>query len=281
MAYTFGDIENAPGQVYDFLKRKFVSLTKPDEEGDYSSRKGSISRQQKLAEALSQMGAQEQAVSTAGGITAPMSGMGALARGLTSFGGPTVEGGTFNLGGTSPQTPLAPQDRGNVQMRDVSQSLPDIMLGDVKSTAQGARPYEDQQRLLREYRRSSDPNVRQMATEERALIEAERERNKPTWRQPGDQLFTNEGVAVGTGVPMAPRTTYVGGDNPAEDYIIVATTDDQGRPVQRRILKSSIPIAGEPPNITEPTQAMNYPNNPTVMVNGQEFTNPYYKKGRE
>ena len=263
------------------------------------------------------MGAQEQAVSTAGGITAPVSGMGALARGLTSFGGaymsgkaerdaaaldkaslkdaadkvealytmpvegPTVEGGTFNLGGTSPQTPLAPQDRGNVQMRDVSQSLPDIMLGDVKSTAQGARPYEDQQRLLREYRRSSDPNVRQMATEERALIEAGRERDKPTWRQPGDQLFTNEGVAVGTGVPMAPRTTYVGGDNPAEDYIIVATTDDQGRPVQHRILKSSIPIAGEPPNITEPTQAMNYPNNPTVMVNGQEFTNPYYKKGRE
>jgi hypothetical protein len=71
----------------------------------------------------------------------------------------------------------------------------------------GARPYEDQQRLLREYRRSSDPNVRQMATEERALIEAGIERDKPTWRQPGDQLFTNEGVAVGTGVPVPPKTT--------------------------------------------------------------------------
>ena len=87
MAYTLGDIGNAPGQVYDFLKRKYVNLTTPDEEGDYSSRKGRISRQQKLAEALSQMGAQEEEVSTVGGITAPVSGMGALARGLTSFGG--------------------------------------------------------------------------------------------------------------------------------------------------------------------------------------------------
>ena len=87
MAYTLDDIGNAPGQIYDFLKRKYVSLTKPDEDGNYSSRKGSISRQQKLAEALSQMGAQEEEVSTVGGITAPVSGMGALARGLNSFGG--------------------------------------------------------------------------------------------------------------------------------------------------------------------------------------------------
>lgn len=216
----YEDIGNAPGQVYDFLKRKFVSLTKPDEEGDYSSRKGSISRQQKLAEMLSQMGAQEQAVSTAGGITAPISGMGALARGLTSFGGAYlsgkaerdaaaldkaslkdaadkvealytlggIEGGTFKLGGP-PTEPLAePQnksvlqmrnipDRSKVQPRDIGQTMPrEITLGDVSL---GARPYEDQQRLLREYRRSSDPNVRQMATEERALIEAERDRNQP------------------------------------------------------------------------------------------------------
>ena len=60
------------------------SLTKDD---DYASRKAAIARQEKLAEMLSQMGAQEQAVSTAGGITAPVSGMGALARGLSSFGG--------------------------------------------------------------------------------------------------------------------------------------------------------------------------------------------------
>jgi len=65
------------------------SLTKDD---DYASRKAAIARQEKLAEMLSQMGAQEQAVSTAGGITAPMSGMGALARGLTSFGGSYLSG---------------------------------------------------------------------------------------------------------------------------------------------------------------------------------------------
>jgi hypothetical protein len=66
-----------------------ISFTKDD---DYSSRKAAIARQEKLAELLSQMGAQEQAVSTAGGITAPVSGMGALARGLTSFGGAYMSG---------------------------------------------------------------------------------------------------------------------------------------------------------------------------------------------
>ena len=68
---------------------KYISFTKDD---DYASRKAAIARQEKLAEMLSQMGAQEQAVSTAGGITAPMSGMGALARGLTSFGGSYLSG---------------------------------------------------------------------------------------------------------------------------------------------------------------------------------------------
>ena len=89
----YEDIENAPGQVYDWAKRKFVSLTKPNEDdSDYTTRSAAVARQQKLAEALSQMGAQEQSVSTAGGITAPVSGMGALARGLTSFGGSYLAG---------------------------------------------------------------------------------------------------------------------------------------------------------------------------------------------
>ena len=88
------DIGSAPGQAYDWAKRQFISLTKPDDAatGDYTTRSAAIARQQKLAEALSQMGAQEQAVSTAGGITAPMSPMGALARGLTSFGGSYLSG---------------------------------------------------------------------------------------------------------------------------------------------------------------------------------------------
>ena len=189
------------------------SLTKDD---DYASRKAAIARQEKLAELLSQMGAQEQAVSTAGGITAPMSGMGALARGLTSFGGSYlsgkaakdaealdkaslenaadkaealytlggIEGGTFKLG----EPPTEPQDksvlpmrdipdRSKVQPRDIGQTMPrEIALGDVSL---GAPSYEDQQRLLRGYRRSSDPNLRQVATDEGGRIEAERDRNKP------------------------------------------------------------------------------------------------------
>ena len=75
------------------VKNAAVSLFKSDDApGDYSSRKASLARQQKLADMLSQMGAQEQAVSTAGGIIAPMSPMGALARGLTSFGGSYLSG---------------------------------------------------------------------------------------------------------------------------------------------------------------------------------------------
>jgi hypothetical protein len=62
----------------------------------YDPQMMAIVRQQKLAEMLSQMGAQEQAVSTAGGITAPMSPMGALARGLTSFGGSYLAGQAEN-----------------------------------------------------------------------------------------------------------------------------------------------------------------------------------------
>jgi hypothetical protein len=67
----------------------YINLTQDD---DYASRLASIARQQKMAEALSKMGEQEQAVYTAGGITAPMSPMGALARGLTSFGGSYLSG---------------------------------------------------------------------------------------------------------------------------------------------------------------------------------------------
>lgn len=71
----------------NFVGNKTVNLFKQDATGDYSTRKAALTRQQKLADALTQMGAQEQAVYSAGGITAPVSPMAALARGLTSFGG--------------------------------------------------------------------------------------------------------------------------------------------------------------------------------------------------
>jgi len=197
---------------------KYISFTKDD---DYASRKAAIARQEKLAEMLSQMGAQEQAVSTAGGITAPISGMGALARGLTSFGGSYlsgkaerdaaaldkaslenaadkaealytlggIEGGTFKLGEPAMETPMQGiPDSSKVQPRDIGQTMPrEITLGDVSL---GAPSYEDQQRLLRGYRRSSDPNLRQVATDEGARIEAERDRaetkafrDRPVYRE--------------------------------------------------------------------------------------------------
>ena len=88
----YGFIDDAANYVSS-VPNKVISLFKSDDApGDYSSRKASLARQQKLADMLSQMGAQEQAVSTVGGITAPVSPMGALARGLTSFGGAYLSG---------------------------------------------------------------------------------------------------------------------------------------------------------------------------------------------
>lgn len=60
--------------------------------GDYTSRAAELARQQKLADMLSQMSQQEIPVSTAGGISAPVSPMSALAKGLTSFGGSYLAG---------------------------------------------------------------------------------------------------------------------------------------------------------------------------------------------
>jgi hypothetical protein len=219
MVYTLDDIGNAPGQAYDFLKRKYVSLTKPDKDGDYSSRKAAIARQEKLAEMLSQMGAQEQAVSTAGGITAPVSPMSALARGLTSFGGAYMSGKAAadeaaleklsleealkarkelgNFPGTKGQFRVSDEDPGTTAT-PMEMDMPTIPGQEpsgekVKYTLDmpnmpkteiggGARPYEDQIRLLDEYDLSSNPAMRQMAASARGRIEAERERNKPVYR---------------------------------------------------------------------------------------------------
>ena len=70
-----------------------INLTAPS---DYDSQMLAISRQQKLAEMLSQMGAQEIPVSSAGGISAPISPMSALAKGLSSFGGSYLAGQAEN-----------------------------------------------------------------------------------------------------------------------------------------------------------------------------------------
>lgn len=210
MVYTLGDIGNAPGQAYDFLKRKYISLTEPDKDGDYSSRKSGIARQEKLAEMLSQMGAQEQAVSTAGGITAPMSGMGALARGLTSFGGSYLSAkaerdaaaldkasraeaaaagkALYTMPGTKGQLRISDEDPGTTaapmemnmptlpgqepsgEKVQYTLNMPNIP---GREMGGGARPYEDQQRMLDKLDMSDNPYVAKMATVARGRIEAE------------------------------------------------------------------------------------------------------------
>ena len=70
-----------------------ISLTAPSA---YDPQMLAITRQQKLAEMLSQMGAQEIPVSSAGGISAPISPMSVLAKGLSSFGGSYLAGQAEN-----------------------------------------------------------------------------------------------------------------------------------------------------------------------------------------
>ena len=92
MAGPYGFVNDAANYISS-VPNKVISLFKSDDApGDYSSRKASLARQQKLADALAQMGAQEQTVYSAGGIIAPVSPMAALARGLTSFGGSYLSG---------------------------------------------------------------------------------------------------------------------------------------------------------------------------------------------
>ena len=88
------DIENVPGQIYDWAKKKYVNLTAPSstDPSDYTTRSADIARQQKLADMLSQMGAQDIPVSTAGGISARISPWAAIAKGFQSGAGAYMSG---------------------------------------------------------------------------------------------------------------------------------------------------------------------------------------------
>ena len=68
------------------VKNQLVNLFAPTDTSalPYASQLASVARQQKLADMLTQMGAQDIPVSTAGGITAPISPWAALAKGLQS-----------------------------------------------------------------------------------------------------------------------------------------------------------------------------------------------------
>lgn len=226
----YEDISNAPGQAFDFLKRqagRFVNLTKPGaDDDDYTTRSAAIARQRKLADMLSQMGEQEQAVSTAGGITAPMSGMGALARGLTSFGGAYLSGKASADEAAATKAEKAAIQGGladifkrgdlveqGAQLADDAEGIPQY----AANTQVGGGKYiltpEDQQRRLIELV-GKHPGAAGQANLYSNLIgdeikraDAQALQNRPTWRQPGDQLFTPGGMPVGPGVPIPPKIT--------------------------------------------------------------------------
>jgi hypothetical protein len=89
MAYTLNDLGNTLGSTATGVKNQLVNLFAPSAvaPGDYNAQAAEYARQQKLADMLSQMGAQDIPVSTAGGITAPISPWAALAKGLESGAG--------------------------------------------------------------------------------------------------------------------------------------------------------------------------------------------------
>ena len=227
MAYTLDDFGNLVSDAATSAKNKVVSLFKSDDApGDYTTRSAAIARQRKLADMLSQMGEQEQAVSTAGGITAPMSGMGALARGLTSFGGAYLSGKASRDEEAATAAEKAAIQGGfadifkrgdlveqGAQLPDDAEGVPQYEV----NTKVGGGKYiltpEDQQRRLIEFV-GNHPGAAGQANlysnligDERARADAERDRNQPTWRQPGDQLFTPGGMPVGRGVPIPPKIT--------------------------------------------------------------------------
>ena len=209
----YGFIDDAANYVSS-VPNKVISLFKSDDApGDYSSRKASLARQQKLADMLSQMGAQEQAVSTVGGITAPVSPMGALARGLTSFGG-------AYMSGKAAADEAALKKAGNEQLvkaisgfgkpyKIVDEAAPTNVDAGGEPGQNYTMKTPDSSEMLGEAARIMNMGVPGSEALGAQLFSDVRERDKPTWRQPGDQLFTPQGVPVGQAVPVEPKIKHM------------------------------------------------------------------------
>ena len=223
------------------VKNAAISLFAPSAvaSGDYSAQAAEYARQQKLADMLSQMGAQEQAVSTAGGITAPVSPMGALARGLTSFGGAYLSGKAagdqaalkkaetadalaqigklYTLPDTTGLVPsTAPAGTTSTPFTVGMPTLPGQKPSDVSATANldlpnapgvqtatipgGARPYADQLKMLNEWAMGNNPVLAAAAPTLAAQI-------KPTYMEqsPGSTMYKEvNGVVTPTGNTTPP-----------------------------------------------------------------------------
>jgi len=112
MELTPNALANALGSTATGVKNQLVNLFAPSAvaSGDYSAQAAEYARQQKMADLLSQMGEQDIPVSTAGGITAPISPWAALAKGLESG-----AGAYMGARAARDQAALAATDRANAQ----------------------------------------------------------------------------------------------------------------------------------------------------------------------
>ena len=108
MELTPNALANALGSTATGVKNQLVNLFAPTDTSalPYASQLASVARQQKLAEMLSQMGTQEIPVSSAGGISAPISPLAVLAKGLQS-------GAGGYLGAKADQNALDIANKGN------------------------------------------------------------------------------------------------------------------------------------------------------------------------
>ncbi len=186
-----------------------VSLFAPN---DYSTRSAAISRQKKLADALAQIAQQETPVSTVGGITAPISPYSGLVKGLTSFGG-------SYLAGKAAADEAALKKAGSEELvkaisqfgkpyKTVDEAAPTVMEPGGEPIQQYTMKTPTSQEMLGEAARimSSDlPGGEAMGAQ---LFSDVRERDKPTWRQPGDQLYIG-GIPVGNAVPLEPKIKHM------------------------------------------------------------------------
>ena len=123
------------------VKNAAISLFAPSAvaSGDYSAQAAEYARQQKLADMLSQMGAQDIPVSTAGGITAPTSPWAALAKGLESG-----AGAYMGARAAGDQAALEASDRANAQdMYKQAMGSPEVGLAGQGTTTlpPTSRPY--------------------------------------------------------------------------------------------------------------------------------------------
>ena len=289
------------------VKNQLVNLFAPTDTSalPYASQLASVARQQKLADMLTQIGAQDIPVSTAGGITAPISPWAALAKGLQSGAGsymsakaaadeaglqksekadaisqlsalyklPDTTGlvqSTEPAGTTSTpysfDIPTLPGQKPSGQTVTANLDMPNIPRTEVGKIPGAARPYAEQQQMLNQWALGDNKNLAALAPVIAAQL-------KPTYveQAAGSTMYENvNGVMKPTGLtgPLKPITKVI---PDGVGGFLQESTDSAGNVTYATLDTSQIPSTGgtpsggTPPIIDTPDQGANYPNSPNIV----------------